>query len=79
MKRGVPFMICWFARKNRARSAYWLFLFTAIARVLTHAGLFQHHLERAEICERRLQQVKADEGREPEPVLAVKVREKQAQ
>ena len=41
-------------------------------------NFFQHDFQRAEIGERRLQQVKAHKRREPEPVRAVVMREQQA-
>ena len=42
------------------------------------AEFFQDDFQRTEFRERRLQQVEADKGRDPEPVRAVVVRQQQA-
>src|SRR5208282_811190 len=42
-----------------------------------HAQALQHDRQRAEARERGLQQVGADKGREPKPIAAHKMREKQ--
>jgi hypothetical protein len=49
------------------------------AGILTHAAFLQDDFQRAEVCERGLQQVEPDKGGEPEPVWAVVVREDEAQ
>src|ERR1035441_8957286 len=61
-----------------SRTARAVRLFLVAAAGPANAELFQHHFQRAEICERRLQQVEAHERGEPEPVGAVVMREQQA-
>jgi len=56
-----------------ARTARLFFVATTRAT----ADFLQHNFQRAEICERRLQQVEADKRGEPEPVGAVVMREQQ--
>ena len=58
-----------------ARTAGLFFIATTRA---ANAHFLQHHFQRAEIRERRLQQVEAHERGEPEPVRAVIMREQQA-
>ena len=53
-------------------------LFSVTAACAARAELFQHHFQRAEIRERRLQQVEAYERGEPEPVRVVVMRQQQA-
>src|SRR5215468_9918440 len=66
VRRLAPFMN-WLLRPGdrRPRSGGRLFGLTAAACLFTHAELFQNDLERTKICERRLQQIEADEGGEP--------------
>ena len=49
----------------------------ATPRIAAHADLLQEHFQRAEVGEGGLQQVHADERREPEPIRTVIVREEQ--
>src|SRR5665647_1848787 len=58
-----------------ARTAGLFFIATTRA---ANAHFLQHHFQRAEIRERRLQQVEADKRGDPEPVRAVVMREQQA-
>ena len=53
-------------------------LFLIVATRAANAHFPQRHFQRAEIRERRLQQVEADKRGEPEPVRAVIMREQQA-
>jgi hypothetical protein len=52
---------------------------TATSRVIAHAAFFENHFEWTEVRERRLQQVEANERSKPEPVLAVKMGQREAQ
>ena len=61
-----------------SRTARAVRLFLVAAAGPANAEPFQHHFQRAEICERRLQQVEAHERGEPEPIGAVVMREQQA-
>ena len=53
----------------------WLIWSTARA---AHAKFFQNDFQRTKFRERRLQQIEADKGRDPEPVRTVVVRQQQA-
>jgi hypothetical protein len=51
---------------------------TATSAVTADANSFENDFQRAEICERRLQQIEADKHRKPEPVGTEVVRQQQA-
>ena len=63
----------------RPESRSILFRSAATAGVFAHAAFLEDDFQRAEVRERGLQQVEPDKCGEPEPVLAVIVREPEAQ
>src|SRR6266568_7649602 len=54
------------------------FFLTRGARTLADSDFPQDHLQRAEVSERRLQEVEPDESGEPQPIEAVEVSQQKA-
>jgi hypothetical protein len=72
-------MIPYLARLTGRPSGGRLFGFATTPSVFADACLLEHDFERAEVRKGRLQQVEANERGEPKPVLAVIVREHEAE
>jgi hypothetical protein len=66
-------------RWNAAGSGNSGFGFATTARVFAHTAFLKNHFQRAEIRKGRLYKVEPYECSEPEPILAVIMREQQAQ
>jgi hypothetical protein len=75
-------MISLFARRGRPKVAGSRgrgFGFATTAGIAAHPTLLENHFQRAEVRKGRLQQVKPYECGEPEPILAVIMREQKTQ